>query len=78
MIYKSQLRSRKGNEIRTTDIYLLISGTRKDWHTTPQLRQPPSLPPCLGWMNLTRFLLPLLQLLVHFKSLSSLLAREFI
>jgi hypothetical protein len=44
MIYKSQLRSRKGNEIRTTDIYLLISGTPKDWHTTPQMRQPPSLP----------------------------------
>jgi len=42
MIYKSQLRSRKGNEIRTADIYLLISGTPKDWHTTPQLRQPPS------------------------------------
>jgi len=51
MIYKSQLCSRKGNEIRTADIYLLISGTPKDWHTTPQLRQPPSLPPCLVWTN---------------------------
>jgi len=51
MIYKSQLRSRKGNEIRTADIYFLISGTPKDWHTTPHLRQPPSLSPCLVWMN---------------------------